>query len=96
VGTQAHRGVVFTTDASYRQGEEIYAEFSGLVLAVDCECAAAAVVGTRLKLAVGCLLFCTDNVTLDRQEDRVYRGLADARVRTGFGHGLAAVLGALA
>ena len=60
--------VVFTTDAGYRQGPEIYETYAGLVLAVESECAAVAVVGARLGLEAGALLFCTDNVTLP--EDR--------------------------
>jgi len=84
----AHRGVVYTTDAGYRQGAEIYEECAGLVLGVECECAAVAVVGARLGLRTGALLFCTDNVGLSDEEDRRYRGLADARVRRGFEVGL--------
>lgn len=80
----AHRGVVYTTDAGYRQGPEIYEECEDLVLGVECECAAVAVVGARLGLCTGALLFCTDNVGLSDEEDRRYRGLADGRVRRGF------------
>ena len=46
----AHRGVVYTTDAGYRQGPEIYEHCAGLVIAVESECAAVAVVGARLGL----------------------------------------------
>jgi len=81
-------GVVYTTDAGYRQGSEIYEECAGLVVAVESECAAVAVVGARLGLAVGALLFCTDNVTLEDATDRGYRGLQDPRVRLGFEVGL--------
>ena len=88
----AHRGVVFTTDAGYRQGPEIYEDCSGLVIAVESECAAVAVVGARLGLQTGALLFCTDNLNLAREEDRGYRGLADPRVRCGFDAGLEAVI----
>jgi uridine phosphorylase len=88
----AHRGVVFTTDASYRQGPELYDTYAGLVVAVDCEVATAAVVGARLGLAVGGLLFCTDNVTLRDPEDRGYRGLGEPRIRRAFDAGLAAVI----
>jgi uridine phosphorylase len=91
-----HRGVVFTTDAGYRQGPEVYEDCAGLVVAVESECAAVAVVGARLGLATGALLFCTDNVTLARQADRRYRGLADPRVRRGFEAGLGAVMRVLA
>ena len=88
----AHRGVVYTTDAGYRQGPEIYEECAGLVIAVESECAAVTVVGARLGLQTGALLFCTDNVSLSREEDRGYRGLADPRVRRGFDAGLEAAI----
>jgi nucleoside phosphorylase len=91
----AHRGVVFTTDAGYRQGPEIYEDCDGLVIAVESECAAVAVVAARLGLRAGALLFCTDNVNLPREEDRGYRGLADSRVRRAFDVGLQAVVSAL-
>jgi hypothetical protein len=84
--------VVFTTDAGYRQGPEIYEDCNGLVIAVDSECAAVAVVAARLGLQAGALLFCTDNVTLPQEADRGYRGLADPRVRRGFETGLDAVI----
>jgi hypothetical protein len=41
---------------------------------------------------MGALLFCTDNVTLPREDDHGYRGLADPRVKRGFEAGLAAVV----
>ena len=91
----AHRGVVFTTDAGYRQGPEIYEECADLVIAVESECAAVTVVGARLGLVTGALLFCTDNVVLPKEEDRGYRGLADPRVRRGFDAGLEAVVDVL-
>lgn len=91
-----HRGVVYTTDAGYRQGPEIYEECAGLVLGVECECAAVAVVGARLGLCTGGLLFCTDNVTVPDEEDRRYRGLADPRVRRGFEVGLDVAIRVLA
>jgi uridine phosphorylase len=81
-------GVVYTTDAGYRQGPEIYEECAGLVVAVESECAAVAVVSARLGLAAGALLFCTDNVTLENTADRGYRGLQDPRVQLGFEVGL--------
>ena len=84
----AHRGVVFTTDAGYRQGPEIYEDCRGLVIGVESECAAVAVVAARLGLEAGACLFCTDNVTLPSEEDHGYRGLEDARVRQGFEAGL--------
>jgi nucleoside phosphorylase len=92
VDVTAHWGVVYTTDAGYRQGPEIYDESRGLVVAVDSECAAAAVVSARLGLRAAALLFCTDNVTLPRDEDHGYRGLGDPRVKRGFEAGLAAVI----
>ncbi len=92
VGVGAHRGVVFTTDAGYRQGKEIYEDCAGLVIGVESECAAVAVVGARLGLQTGALLFCTDNVTVPKAEDHGYRGLADPRVRRAFEAGLDAVV----
>jgi len=92
----AHRGVVYTTDAGYRQGPEIYQECEGLVIGVESECAAVAVVGARLGLLAGALLFCTDNVSLPREEDRGYRGLVDPRVRRGFEAGLEIAIRVLA
>ena len=64
--------------------EGIALALRGLALGVDCECAAAAVVGARLGLRVGALLFVTDNVTLPHESDRRYRGLSDPRVRAAF------------
>ncbi len=92
----AHRGVVYTTDAGYRQGAEIYEECAGLVVGVECECAASAVVAARLGLELGTLLFVTDNVTRPRPEEHDYRGLADERVRRAFERGLAAAVQVLA
>ena len=90
-----HVGVVYTTEAGYRQGPEIYEDCAGLVLGVDSECAAAAVVGARLGLSMGALLFCTDNMRLPRAADQQYSGLRDGRVRCAFEAGLDAVLGVL-
>ena len=92
---QAHRGVVFTTDAGYRQGPEIYEECKGLVIGVESECAAVAVVSASLGLRAAALLFCTDNVTLPRDEDRKYRGLKDPRVKRGFDAGLETAIAVL-
>jgi uridine phosphorylase len=92
---RSHRGIVVTTDASYRQGAEVYEEYSNLAIAVECECATAAVVGLRLGLQVGSLLFCTDNVLAETEGDRSYEGLSDPRVRAGFRIGLDAVLASL-
>lgn len=92
----AHRGVVYTTDAGYRQGPEIYDECEGLVIGVESECAAVAVVGARLGLSTGALLLCTDNVTVTDEADRRYRGLADPRVRRGFDVGLDVAIRVLA
>jgi len=94
-GVPAHRGVVFTTDAGYRQGPEIYEDCRGLVIGVESECAAIAVVSAALGLEAGALLFCTDNVTLPREDDHGYRGLKDPRVRKGFDAGLEAAVGVL-
>ena len=94
-GVQTHRGVVFTTDAGYRQGPEIYEDCRGLVIGVESECAAVAVVSASLGLQAGALLFCTDNVNRPREEDRAYRGLKDPRVKRGFEAGLEAVIAAL-
>jgi len=91
----AHRGVVFTTDAGYRQGPEIYEECRGLVIGVESECAAVAVVSASLGLRAAALLFCTDNVTAAREEDRKYRGLNDPRVKRGFDVGLETVIAIL-
>lgn len=88
----AHRGVVYTTDAGYRQGAELYEELAGMVVGVECECAGAAVVAARLELRLAAVLFVTDNVTLPRAEDRDYRGLADPRVRRGFERALDAAI----
>jgi uridine phosphorylase len=92
---RAHRGVVFTTDAGYRQGPEIYDECRGLVIGVESECAAVAVVSASLGLQAAALLFCTDNVTLPHEDDHGYRGLKDPRVRRGFEAGLGTVVEAL-
>ena len=90
-----HRGVVYTTDAGYRQGPEVYERYAGLIVGVESECAAVAVVAARIGLEAGALLFCTDNVTLPRDDDHGYRGLKDDRVRRAFDSGLSAVLQAL-
>lgn len=91
-----HRGVVYTTDAGYRQGPEVYERFAGLILGVESECAAVAVAGARLGLEVAALLFCTDNPALASEADRQYSGLADVRVCRAFEAGLAVVIDALA
>ncbi len=91
----AHRGLVFTTDASYRQGPEIYETYRGLVLGVECECATAAVVARRLGLVLGAVFFCSDNVAAQEKEDQRYRGLAEPRVRRGFEAGLGLAIGVL-
>lgn len=95
VESPAHLGVVFTTDAGYRQGPEIYQDCAGLVIGVENECASVAVVASRLGLSAGALLFCTDNVILRSDDDRAYRGLSDPRVRRGFESGLEIVIEAL-
>lgn len=87
-GVASHLGVTFTTDAGYRQGPEIYEDCAGLVLGVESECAAAAVVGARLGLRIGALLFCTDNVAMPRRADQQYSGLRDPHVRQAFEAGI--------
>ena len=74
------------------RGPEIYEDCAGLVIGVESECAAAAVVGACLGLEMGALLFCTDNVTLACEDEHGYRGLADDRVRRGFDAGLSAIV----
>ena len=95
VAQRVHRGVVYTTDAGYRQGPEIYERYAGMIVGVECECATAAVVGSRLGLEIGALLFCTDNVTAAESADRKYSGLANPAVRNGFEQGLRIVAQAL-
>jgi uridine phosphorylase len=95
VGAGFHRGVVYTTDAGYRQGPEIYEKCQGLVIGVESECAAVAVVSASLELRAGALLFCTDNVTLPRDQEHGYRGLEDPRVQRGFEAGLDVALSVL-
>lgn len=92
---QAHRGVVFTTDAGYRQGPEIYEDCRGLVIGVESECAAVAVVSASLGLKAGALLFCTDNVNQPLEEDHAFRGLKDPRVKRGLEAGLEAAIASL-
>jgi len=94
-GTSSHLGLVYTTDAGYRQGPEIYETYAGLTIAVENECAAAAVVGARLGLEMGALLFCSDNTTLPKAKDQVYGGLRNPATRRGFEAGAAAVVGVL-
>lgn len=95
-GGRAHLGVTYTTDASYRQGPEIYEAHRGLVVAVESEVAAAAVVAARLGLRLAALLFCTDSVVLADEAERRYRGLGDPRVAEGFARALAVALEVLA
>jgi uridine phosphorylase len=95
-GVAAHLGVVYTTDAGYRQGPDVYERYAGLIVGVESECAAVAVVSARLGLAAGALLFCTDNPTLPRETDHRYGGLADGRVCRAFEAGLKAVVSVLA
>lgn len=90
--TGVHLGVVYTTDAGYRQGPEIYETYEGLVIAVESECAAAAVVGARLGLEMGALLFCSDNITLADRENQLYGGLKNPATKRGFEAGAGAVV----
>lgn len=92
----AHRGMVYTTDAGYRQGSEIYDVYGGMLLGVECECATAAVVARRLGLTLAAVFFCTDNVTLEETEDQKYRGLAEPRIRLAFEAGLGLAISVLA
>ncbi|MCG3138558.1 MAG: Purine nucleoside phosphorylase DeoD-type [Phycisphaerae bacterium] len=79
-----HHGYVFTTDASNRQGAEIYQQYDQLVVAADCECASAAVVASTLRLALSAIFFITDNITLDNPDDRKRRGLDIPLINQGF------------
>lgn len=90
--TGSHLGVVYTTDAGYRQGPEIYETYAGLAIGVESECAACAVVGSRLGLEMGALLFCSDNTTLPKTEDQVYGGLRNPATRRGFEAGAEVVV----
>jgi len=87
-----HLGVAYTTDAGYRQGPEIYETYTGMVIAVESECAAAAVVGARLGLTMGALLFCSDNVARADRRDHLYGGLRNPATRRGFEVGADAVV----
>jgi len=91
----SHLGVVYTTDAGYRQGPDIYETYAGLAIGVESECAAAAVVGARLGLEMGALLFCSDNTTLPKSEDQVYGGLRNPATRRGFEAGAGVVVSTL-
>lgn len=95
-GAAAHLGVVYTTDAGYRQGPEIYEECAGLVVGVESECAAVAVVSARLGLRAGALLVVTDNVSAPEGPARVFRGLDEPVVARGFERAVAGALDALA
>jgi hypothetical protein len=53
------------------------------------------VIGARIGLVMGALLFCTDNVRLPRSADQLYGGLRDDRVRRAFAAGLDVVLDVL-
>lgn len=89
------RGRVFTTDAGYRQGSEIYDGTHGDLLAVESECSAAAIVAEELGLELGTILFVTDNVTRPEQSEQAYRGLRDPRVQVGFETAVGAAVEAL-
>lgn len=82
--TKIHQGIVYTTDASYRQGPEVYENHVNQVIAADCECSAVFVVGATLGLRVAALFFCTDNVTLKDESDRKRSGLENDKVRRSF------------
>ncbi len=93
--TDNHLGVVYTTDAGYRQGPEIYETYKGLAIGVESECAAAAVVGARLGLEMGALLFCSDNTSLPKTGDQRYGGLRNPATRRGFEVGADVVVSTL-
>ncbi len=78
-----HTGAVFTTDASYRQGPEVY-ENDREVVGVDCECAAAFIVAESLGVQLAAIFFCTDNVRLTDPEDRSRKGLESPAVKAAF------------
>ncbi len=84
--------MVFTTDAGYRQGPEIYEDCAGLVIGVESECAAVAVVGARLGLVTAPSSSAPTTSTTPKKKDQGYRGLADPRVHRGFEAGLEAVI----
>jgi uridine phosphorylase len=83
-----HHGFIYTTDASYRQGAEIYETYKNIIIGADCECSAAAVAGAVMQLKVAALFFCTDNTTLPKKDDQKYKGLRDKKVQRGFETGL--------
>jgi len=91
-----HNGYVYTTDASYRQGPDIYKTYQDLILGVECECAAAAVAGYALGLKISALFFCTDNVLSPEKADKSYQSLSNNKVRKGFDIGLKIVMNVLA
>jgi uridine phosphorylase len=82
--TTVHHGDVFTTDASYRQGPEVYERREGAVLAVDCECSATFVVASALSLQAAAIFFCTDNVLLKDPAHQRRQGLESDVVRRSF------------
>ncbi len=92
---QVHNGYAYTTDASYRQGPEIYQTYQDLILGVECECASAAVAGYRLGLKIGALYFCTDNITLPKESDKKYQSLSNDKVKLGFDTGLKIIMNIL-
>jgi hypothetical protein len=51
--------------------------------------------GARLGLAVGALLFCSDNTTAPRDEDRLYGGLRNPATRRAFEAGADTVIDVL-
>lgn len=82
--TKVHQGAVYTTDASYRQGSEVYEQHNGAVIAVDCECSAAFVVASALRLRAAAIFFCTDNILSANPSSRSRQGLENETVRRSF------------
>lgn len=83
-GTNVHQGFVYTTDASYRQGPEVYGQHEGAVIGVDCECSAAFVVASALGLRAAAIFFCTDNILSKDRANRSRQGLENETVRRSF------------
>ena len=79
-----HRGTIYTTDASYRQGREVYENAEYQIVAVDSECAASFVVAGVLQMRMASILFCSDNVRLPDAAHRRRQGLENETIRRAF------------
>lgn len=88
ISERVQLGLVHTTDASYRQGPEIYEPQMPSVLGVECECASAAVAGQVLGLRITALFFCSDSVVSSDVDDHSYRGLSNPVTREAFSRGV--------